>query len=35
VAVPDFTLPDQAGRRWHLADHLDGAVVLAFYRGDW
>jgi peroxiredoxin len=33
--VEDFTLVDQAGRDWSLAEHRDAAVVLAFYRGDW
>ena len=33
--VTDFTLLDQAGERWSLADHRDAATVLAFYRGDW
>jgi peroxiredoxin len=32
---PDFTLTDQAGQSWNLAEHRDGAVVLCFYRGDW
>lgn len=33
--VPDFTRPDQARRDWNLAEHLDAAAVLVFYRGDW
>lgn len=33
--APDFSLVDQAGQLWHLADHRDGAVVVVFYRGDW
>ena len=33
--APDFTAMDQAGRPWRLAGHLDAAVVLVFYRGDW
>lgn len=34
--VPDFTLTDQAGNPWKLADaRARGAVVLVFYRGDW
>ena len=34
--MPDFTLPDQAGAPFRLGDELArGAVVLAFYRGDW
>jgi peroxiredoxin len=31
----DFTLADQAGQDWNLADHSDAAAVLVFYRGDW
>ncbi len=30
-----FTLPDQSGSPWYLADHADAAVLLVFYRGDW
>lgn len=33
--APGFALPDQSGARWTLADHLDAATVLVFYRGDW
>ena len=33
--VADFTLMDQAGKPWHLSEHLDAAVVLVFLRGDW
>lgn len=33
--APDFSLTDQAGRAWTLSAHLDAAVVLVFYRGDW
>jgi peroxiredoxin len=34
--MPDLTLPDQAGAAFRLEDELaQGAVVLAFYRGDW
>jgi peroxiredoxin len=33
--APRFALPDQSGARWTLADHLDAATVLVFYRGDW
>lgn len=33
--APRFTLPDQSGEQWSLEDHLDAAVVLVFYRGDW
>jgi len=35
VAVPAFTLPDQGGRLWSLADHLDAGVVIVTLRGDW
>lgn len=31
----DFTVTDQAGQQWSLAEHRDAAVVLCFYRGDW
>jgi peroxiredoxin len=31
----DFTLADERGARWRLADHLGDAVVLLFLRGDW
>jgi hypothetical protein len=33
-SAAEFTLLDQAGRPWDLAEHLDGAAVLIFYRGD-
>lgn len=33
--VLSFTLPDQGGRPWVLADHLDAAVVIVTLRGDW
>lgn len=35
MAVPAFTLPDQAGRPWSLADHLDAGIVIVTLRGDW
>jgi peroxiredoxin len=35
AVAPGFTLSDQAGRPWALAEHLDAAAVLVFYRGDW
>ena len=35
MALPDFTLPDQAGEPWTLSDHSDSAVLLVFNRGDW
>jgi cytochrome oxidase Cu insertion factor (SCO1/SenC/PrrC family) len=31
----DFTLPDQAGQPFHLADQRSHKVVLVFYRGYW
>lgn len=31
----DFTLDDDRGERWHLADHLGNSVALLFLRGDW
>ena len=34
--APDFTLPNQVGKRVRLADRLaSGPVVLSFYRGEW
>lgn len=33
--APAFLLPDQAGTDWSLTDHLDAAVLIIFYRGDW
>lgn len=35
VAVPDFSLLDQAGEPWTLSPHRDSAVLLVFLRGDW
>lgn len=35
MALPDFTLDDQARQPWRLADHLDAGVLLVFLRGDW
>lgn len=36
MAAPDFTLIDQAGRPWSLAEHrTDAAHLLVFLRGDW
>jgi peroxiredoxin len=35
TVAPDFTLLDQAERPWTLSEHLDAAIVLVFYRGDW
>jgi peroxiredoxin Q/BCP len=32
---PDFTLKDQNGQLFHLADHRGHPVVLYFYRGYW
>ncbi len=33
--MTDFTLTDQSGIPWTLAEHRDAAVVLVFLRGDW
>ncbi len=34
--APDFTLPNQVGKKVRLADRLaSGPVVLSFYRGEW
>ena len=34
--APDFTVRDQNGQSWHLAEALErSAQVLVFYRGDW
>ncbi len=30
--APPVDLPDDAGRRWRLADHLGRPVVLVFHR---
>ena len=35
MAVPDFTLPDQSGADWKLSEHLDSAILVVFFRGDW
>jgi peroxiredoxin len=35
MAVPDFTLNDQAGSEWSLSAHRDTAMLLVFLRGDW
>lgn len=32
--APDFSLPDNDGNHWRLADHLGRVVVLLFYPGD-
>ncbi|GAB4170210.1 MAG: peroxiredoxin [Wenzhouxiangellaceae bacterium] len=32
--APDFTLPDQDGRPWRLADHRGQWLLLVFYPGD-
>jgi len=34
MPAPDFTLPDQDGKRHHLADLRGKTVVLAFYPKD-
>lgn len=33
--APDFTLKDQDGREFHLADQRGHWVLLYFYRGYW
>jgi cytochrome oxidase Cu insertion factor (SCO1/SenC/PrrC family) len=33
--APDFTLKDQSGQPFHLADQLGHPVLLIFYRGYW
>jgi peroxiredoxin len=33
--APDFTLPSGPDSTFHLADHRDRPVVLAFYPADW
>ena len=35
LAAPDFTLQDQDGHTFHLADQRGRSVVLIFYRGYW
>jgi peroxiredoxin len=35
MTAPMFTLTDQSGEPWSLAEHLDAAVALFFLRGDW
>lgn len=36
TVVVDFTLPDERGASYRLADHLrTETVVVLFYRGDW
>ena len=35
MALPDFTLEDQACQPWTLGSHLDAGVLLVFLRGDW
>jgi cytochrome oxidase Cu insertion factor (SCO1/SenC/PrrC family) len=34
-AAPDFTLTDQSGQPFHLADQRGHRVLLIFYRGYW
>jgi cytochrome oxidase Cu insertion factor (SCO1/SenC/PrrC family) len=34
-AAPDFTLRDQSGSRFHLADQHGRRLLLVFYRGYW
>ena len=33
--APDFTLTDQSGHAYHLADQRGHRVLLIFYRGYW
>jgi cytochrome oxidase Cu insertion factor (SCO1/SenC/PrrC family) len=33
--APDFTLTDQSGQPFHLADQRGHRVLLIFYRGYW
>ena len=33
--APDFTLNDQDGHQFHLADQRGTGLVLIFYRGYW
>jgi len=33
--APDFTLTDQSGQLFHLADQRGHRVLLIFYRGYW
>lgn len=35
MAVPDFTLLDQAGVDWTLSEHQHTGILLVFLRGDW
>jgi cytochrome oxidase Cu insertion factor (SCO1/SenC/PrrC family) len=35
TVAPDFTLPDQNGQPFHLADLHGQRVLLMFYRGAW
>ena len=35
MAVPDFTLTDQAGASITLSDYADAATLLLYLRGDW
>jgi len=35
MAAPDFTLPDQSGQPYHLAEHKGHRVLVIFYRGYW
>ena len=35
IAAPDFTLPDQSGQPYHLADQRGHRVLVIFYRGYW
>jgi len=35
TVAPDFTLPDQSGQPYHLADQRGHRVLVIFYRGYW
>jgi peroxiredoxin len=35
MAVPNFTLTDQAGASITLSDYFDAVTLLLFLRGDW
>ena len=35
MAAPDFTLSDQSGQPYHLAEQKGHRVLIIFYRGYW
>lgn len=35
VTAPDFSLRDQSGQAFHLADQRGHRILLIFYRGYW